>query len=670
MSAPHWLRVNHLEKSPRYLLFFDTETVPVSAERQNEWRLRLWAARLVRRRSYQPKRPREERFRGKTADELADLVDSLARSDTGLWLVAHNVGFDLAVTALPATLAHRGWRITESALTSDDPWCRMAKGTRRITIVDSWSWLPAPLAKIGEVVGTEKPPLPATDDPEADWWERCEADVEILTQAYLEVLDWWDRQKAGHWSVTGPATGWSSLRHMLWGHRILVVPDPDRRAFEAHAIYGGRRDVTRVGKLPPGLYVDIDLALAHLTAMAECRLPFRPVKPFEKVDVDNPLLDNPLVGIIAECLVSTTEPRYPLRTPRGIWHPVGRFWTVLAGPEINEARRRGDLRAIGRGWWYAMGHYHRPWALWIASLLDDRTEDVPDLVRLMAKHWSQCVAGKWAGHTSRIVRRRPTVLPGWHVERGILAETGTPVDFLTIAGEELTIARDEWSDDAFPAILAYIQSYTRVALNRLLDAFEPYWLVCNTDGLIVDALAFFEGQVGDLSNLASIDEVVNTIDDILHRRINPLIAPFTARIKQVSQHLTILSPQHVLLDAERKLAGIPPRAKAIGPYQYRFDTWPKLKVQLTRPSWRLYRQETRIVDLSRLPVPRWRGTDDVCRPIAVDTNGLPPWEQRVSVGQLTTNELHPIQHPALKETVWRAGTPPAIGVPVPIRRRK
>jgi hypothetical protein len=58
MSNPHWLRLNHLEKSPRYLLFFDTETVPVSADRPNEWRLRLWAARLVRRRDYQPKRPR------------------------------------------------------------------------------------------------------------------------------------------------------------------------------------------------------------------------------------------------------------------------------------------------------------------------------------------------------------------------------------------------------------------------------------------------------------------------------------------------------------------------------------------------------------------------------------------------------------------------------------
>ena len=143
LAGVHWLRENAQERAPWRVLVVDTETRPVRPDRPDHQSLALWCARLDRRRGVDPGKPRQERYRGHTAAELVDLVESLVRADHALWVMFHNLSFDLAVTALPVGLTDRGWRMTEGALTTESPWCRFARGSRRLTIADTWSWLPA-----------------------------------------------------------------------------------------------------------------------------------------------------------------------------------------------------------------------------------------------------------------------------------------------------------------------------------------------------------------------------------------------------------------------------------------------------------------------------------------------------------------------------------------------
>src|SRR6266508_1359179 len=138
----HWLRPNHQERSPYRVLVVDTETRPVSEDEPSRQVLRLWVARLTRRHGIDKGKPRAENHDGRTAAELVELVQSVARSDYSLWLLTHNLNFDLAVTELPVLLTEAGWRNTDAALTTDSPWCRMVRGSRRLTIADTFSWLP------------------------------------------------------------------------------------------------------------------------------------------------------------------------------------------------------------------------------------------------------------------------------------------------------------------------------------------------------------------------------------------------------------------------------------------------------------------------------------------------------------------------------------------------
>lgn len=665
VPGTHWLRENHQERSPHRLLVFDTETSPIDADHADHHALRLWCARLVRRHDIDPKLPRREDFDGRTAAQLVDLIESTSRADRSLWVMSHNLNFDLAVTELPVLLTQRGWRLTEGALTTNDPWCRFAKGRKRLTIADTWSFLPTSVEELGEKLGIAKVPLPDFTDADDAWHHRCAIDVDITETAISQLMDWWDRGRYGNWSLTGPATGWSSYRHRKPAPRVLVEPDPDARALEMRAVTGGRRGVSRVGLLPLGLYADVDVTTAHLTVMGNYFLPARRLRSFAQLEPDDVALRSQVLDCLAECVVNTESPRYPWDSGRGLFYPTGKFTSVLAGPEIRAAHDRGELVSIGRGYVYTLGTHMQPWAHWLAGLLDERATDVPPTAALAAKHWSRCVPGKWAGHTSEVVSKVPDPRPGWALERGWLPREQQPADFLRIGGELWTIRRDDWAEDAFPAILAWIQSYTRLALNRMVDLSGGAVRVCNTDGALLDVHALAESYDGLQPPHGRSDAALLRWLDQWCATVSAITAPFVVRPKGAAKSVTVLSPQHLILDDKRRLAGVPSSAVALGGHEYKFTAWPKLRMQLVRNTRPGYVTEQRKADLSSIAPAGWLTEGGSVIPPTVveafpDNPVRPPlWDQSVDGMALAPLAR---QHPVLRRALTGLGLTELAGV--------
>lgn len=651
-TSTHWLRENAQERSPHRVLIVDTETRPLGPDDPGRQVLRLWSARLLRRHGADPRKPRHEDYRGRTVPELVELIGGLARSDHALWVATHNLTFDLAVTELPVALTAEGWRITEAALTTDDPWMRLARRSHRLAVADTFSWFPTSVEAMGKLLGRPKLPLPDWDDPDGVWQERCDQDVAIVARAVTSAMDWWDAGHWGNWSITGPATGWSSYRHRRPRPHVLVEPDPVARAFEMRAVTGGRKEVRQLGRLRPGLYADLDIATAHLTAMAGIPLPFRRLGRFEALALDHRSIDSPLTDVLAECVVDTATPRYPWESGRGVFYPVGRFHSILAGPEVREARARGDLVSIGRGLSYLVSPHMADWALWLAELLDEANPDVPPAVRLLAKHWSRCVPGKWAGHTSEVIDRTPDSRPGWAIERAMLMPERRPADLLRVGGERWTIVRDEWADDAFPAILAWIQSATRVAVSRLADILGPAVVSMNTDGLLVDVAEVMDLH-GDpaLTSTSATGPQLRELDRLC-QAWDQATDPFSVRIKRAARNVSVISPQHLILDRECRLAGIPRRHIVLADGRYRFTQWPSLRVQLQRDQGPGFRTVEATVDLAHVPPLAWLIVGGRTRPVEVQLvpggpDRIVPWgELRWEPGQLDRADR---QHVVLRD---------------------
>ena len=623
----HNLGPNSRESSPRHVVVIDTETRWNDYEGGQMHRMRLWEGMTRRRGDKHPSRARSEQAGGDDAASLATWLDAQCKTSPPVWVYAHNLSFDGATSRLPVELKARGWAITQHSLASDSPWAMLRQGNRTMRLVDSSSLLPVSVEALGALYGIPKLPLPNQDDDDALWRERCRRDVQITMRALVELMDWWDAGALGHWSVTGPRTGWNAMRHRCVkrpgmppiiyraptgssfvqhgdGH-VVIDPDPQARRFERDTLYQGRRDAFRVGIQPVGDYTELDMTRAHLTAAQNFRLPCRRGVPFDALEVDSPYIDGANMSVIARCVVDTDTARYPLRTRHGIIHPVGRFETVLAGPELADARERGALLSVGPGYFYRLSYHMQPWADWAAGVLEGEAGQVPPAARVAVKAWTRSVPGTWAARTSRVVLEGTSPVAGWSATHGIQAGTGQPCSIVHLGGRMQVLVKDQEGDDAFSAVLSFIQAHVRVALGRVIDAFDPGRVVtCSTDSVLVDVTGNGERPGGTLPVLGWGESTADRARRIA-QALGKHAAPFTLAVKQCAGVVDVLSPQHLRLDGVRRYSGVP--GGAIEPERDRFAflTWPKLGRQMEMGDTGGYVRELRTVDLRGVTVARY-----------------------------------------------------------------
>lgn len=623
----HNLGSNTRESSPHQVIVIDTETRWTTGDDIEHHTIRLWQGAVQRRHGNSPSRPRQEQAGGNGAGDLAEWINGQVKTSPVAWLYAHNQSFDLATTRLPVLLAKYGWVVTTHNLASDAPWAILKNGNRTLRIADSHSLMPESLESIGTKVGVPKLALPANDDSDDAWHARCARDVEVTMAALVQLMDWWDENQLGHWSVTGPRTGFNAMRHrcvarpgydpfpqqvgdggVIFQHgdgHVVIDPDPEARAFERDTLYQGRREAFRTGVLPRGMYVELDMKRAHLTVAAKFKLPCRRGVAFDSMAVESRYVENENMSIIADVTVNTDTPRYPVRTKYGIVHPVGQFTTRLAGPEIVEARRRGELVAIGKGYYYRMSWHMQPWAIWANQCLDDPDDITPPAAKIAVKGWTRSVPGTWAARTSRVVDEGTSPVDGWHAEQGYDLEHKAPCTIVHLQGKMQVLVRDQEADDSFPAILSFIQSHVRVALSRMLDTVpEERAVTCSTDSLLVDSSGwgpFITPRLrrAELHHLAEMDA------ERLSLFLSGAASPFTMAVKNVAADVRILSPQHVRMDGVRKYSGIPKGAEEVERDKFTFLTWPKLGTQMALSVPDGYTRQARRVDMTRLTVPRW-----------------------------------------------------------------
>ena len=623
----HNLGPNSRESSPHQVIVVDTETRWAETDDAELHTLRVWDAATARRHGKHPSRPRVEYAAGETGEQLADWIESQVKTDPVAWLYTHNLSFDLSVSRLTVLLGERGWVVGANNLASDTPWAIMKKGNRTLRIADSWSLMPVPLATISEKVGVRKPPLPAGDDSDEAWHVRGRADVEITLAALLQLMDWWDQHKLGHWSITGARTGYNAMRHrcvkregydpgalqvgdgrpMLQhgdGH-VVIDPDDQARKFERDTLYQGRRDAWRIGHQPRGVYVELDMQRAHLTVARTRKLPCRRGVRFTHLEIDTPYLESENMSVIADCRIRTDSARYPVRTKYGIIHPVGEFWTTLAGPELAEARRRGELLEIGAGYYYRLSWHMQPWAIWAEEVLQNKGSDHPPAAVLAVKGWSRSVPGIWAAKTSRVIEEGSSPVTGWHAEHAYDLDRKAQTTIVHMQGRMQVLLRDIEADDSFPAVLSFIQSHVRLALARMLERVPDYRIItCSTDSILIDSSGWAPLEA-KRTHRAELVERGHTDAKQLAAYLTEAADPFTMTVKNVAADVRVLSPQHVRMDGKRKYSGVRADADEVERDKFRFMTWPKLGSQMTLEVPAGYLRTARTVDMTHLTVPRW-----------------------------------------------------------------
>lgn len=584
----HYLRPNDKVWTPPAVMYLDTEAEPIPGSDPEVLKFRLWAATVEDRKPRKSGQQLAADGWGVTVEGMADWINQQTKGRPTLWIFAHNLSFDLAVTRLPLLLIARGWTITDMAIGGRSPWMRFVHGSKHLTVVDSGSWLPMPLADIGDAIGIGKPPLPPTGSTDADWLERCAADVAILRQAMNDLMGWWDREQLGRWTITGGSCGWNAYRHVPTMQRVVIDPDSALVQADRMGVHGGRRGVWRVGQIRVGELLELDFEAAYPTVAASLPLPVRRGHHVDSLALDDFRIVGDRWGFLGEVTIATETPRYPVRVGGATFYPVGTFKAHLAGPDVTDAARAGTLLAVHSGWVHQLGHNMLPWARWCLSVQSGALADTPAAARLAAKNWGRAVIGKWAARSFEKIELGPSPVADWGYEDGWDHASQTRGGMVDIGGRRWWVAASATPDNAYPGILAWVEAHVRVRLSHVIDTLGPDTVVqCDTDGLIVHAdglAAWVKGQHPGAEKALSRDELISYAVAELNKQCDPL----RLRVKRRYDEALVLGPQHVDAGGKRRFAGLPAHATRNDEGKYVAKIWPKLQWQMSKGDTRGY----------------------------------------------------------------------------------
>lgn len=645
----HYLRPNEGEWSPKSVAFFDTETTPQEVGTDEVHVLRLWCGDAFRRDDDGRRHRDGARSDGASGRSLAEWLSAQCVGVSSTWCFAHNLSFDLTTTRLLDHLGDLGWTVSQFGSTDRCPWFRLTRRSKRLTLTDSWSWLSTSLQSIGDTTGVRKPDLPDWSDDDETWKARCYGDVDTLAAAVLTLMDWWDRQGLGRWSITGASTGWNAMRHKLDAPRILIDPNPAGVAFEREAVRGGRRDTWRFGEVRGGHYLELDIERAHGTTAEHLTLPTKRIGYVAHLPPEHRLWTYPDVDVILRAKVRTDRPRWPLRHSGATWWPVGEFWTVLAGPELRRARELGDLVETGEGYVYGVGRSLARWGKWVNRVASGEEPTTPPVARLLAKSWTRSVVGKWAGHKSTTTLEGTALHPSWNVDNVIPPDATHRVRLVTLGDDCWRVEMGGDADNAFPAVLAWVESYERVAMQTMITALGQELVIhCDTDGMIVDLEKAVRTHP-ELRKRGHRLQRPESMAQLVCDWLTTLVPPYRVRPKSLVSSLCIVGPQQLWLDDRKRLSGIKSDAEVAEDGKYVYRAWPKLYWQMRTGSPDGYvRPEVRM----KRPVNtthRWVLADDTTWPVrarvtAEGANEIVPWEEcrEDAPSPLLWREQHPV----------------------------
>lgn len=645
-SPAHYVRPAGKTYTPAAVAFIDCETVDDQREQLEVHTLRHWEAQLVRRRDR--RRPGEHlTVSGTTCEALAAAVDSWACYGESTWLYAHNVTFDLSVSRLATFLGEAGWVLSSRfAVGGDSLWCVFHKGPREVevteqkgrrtvrrtrikwahtlTIADSGSLFPGPLAQLGPHVGVLKPDVDFKTATDEEIAARCHADVDILRLSVLALMDWWDANDLGHWTVTGAGQAWQTYKRTLDPRQLVIDHDPAILEFERSAVYGGRRDAFRWGPLPPGRYAEVDFTAAYTTIAASYPLPARAACKVMDQHRRDALRGRVPAGMLAEVTINTDTPRWPVRVGGRVFYPVGRFRTVLAAPDIQAAADAHALEAVHDGWLFTLTNHLRSWARQVLGWVNDKTGAVPGVVRIWAKLAARAVIGKFA---QRGWTTSPWVGPpcdGWSVEQCSDLYTGARGVVTGVNGDYWISWADQRGEHERPAVLAFVESHVRRRLGHVVTGrYAPAIPQCDTDGFMVSHTLLEQIAAVPGSKWRKGRNVPLTSDDVI-AGWNDETWPLVLREKTQFARATVYGPQHVVLDNRPRFAGVAKGAWRVSESTWLARLWPGMTWQSQHAQAGEFARPIQKYTVAGSYAAGWALEDGTVRPAeaAVDADGL------------------------------------------------
>ena len=547
--VPHYIRENKRRALPRRLLFFDSET-DVRTGEGLAFHTAFLVVTIYATRSRSGDWMERERRIFTSSREFIRYVKSLLRPREVLYVFAHNAEFDLLATGL---LWHFLSRVGVSEMPVSDLarffWrARTKLGTAYF--IDTRNYFDCSLEELGKWIGLEKLKMPERDAPLEEWVKYCERDTEIIFRAVVRLLRLIRDEDLGNFAPTLSSLAFNIYRHRFMPPRTIL--SHQRRSvtqFEREAYFGGRAEAWYRGYIRGPVFY-LDFISMYASVMKDLDAPVKFLRYLWGVDPDQLPGIMQHWAVIADVEIEVEQPIAPLRAKDMVCFPVGRFRTVLCGPELELVMRKGKIHKVHRVAIYRKARIFREFVEYCWAKRREALEAGDTLAAKIWKRVMNSLYGKFGqyGYEQRVEEVETGVRDFAHYHYKIM-DTGERGDVFLFPNRRITVRQSLLGPNSVVAISAYITSAARVKLWETMEAIgmEHIYYV-DTDGFIVD----YEGR----------------------KRADPLIGEELGMLREkwAGIDLYIYSGKHFIADAYRALAGIPSRVIEIRDNKIRVAT--------------------------------------------------------------------------------------------------
>lgn len=483
----HKLKDNQTAGFPSKFIFFDTETTTTDiGDNLLEHHLRLGAALYW-----------ERRFgRGKdtlvwchftSIDQFWDFVEKHTRSRDRLFIIAHNLSFDMGIVKGFKQLEERGFQVVKMIFDYRKNIWKFRRDTTTLVFLDNMNYFATSLEKLGESVGLRKlkqPPFSASDKV---WWKYNKRDVEVLYHTWQHWLTFLTDNDLGTFGLTIASQSFNAYRHRFMSEKIYIHTSKRAIGIERASYRGGRVECYHIGELPLRDYYVVDVNSMYAYMLKTYYYPTNLISTGKKASLRfiSRMLDKYCVS--AEVVVNTPEPCYGIKYEGRLVFPIGQFTATLNSCELSYGIDRGYILDVLNFAIYEKGLIFGDYVDFFYSKRLEFAQAGNDSYSYLCKLMLNSLYGKFGQQIEEwsSVGYDPTRLYDYWTEWDVETKTLHTFRCLNHWVEEKVGSVEGYN--SLVAIPAEATAYARMYLWKLITlATLEHTFYCDTDSLIVD----------------------------------------------------------------------------------------------------------------------------------------------------------------------------------------
>lgn len=559
------LRKNHRKAMPSRVVYLDTETKIHKLTNEEQHRMKLaWTCYV------------EKRYRGGADTEiwrewhstygLCEYLTSLARPETTLHILGHNIFFDLQCSDFYAYFTKWGWLLDFVYEGGGSYILVIHKDKRHIKALSTTNWFDASIKQLGKMIGLEKLEVDFDTTPDGELSLYCRRDVEIIKRVMEEYYQFLTSHDLGRFSLTKASQAFTAYRHRFMTKQIYIHASDDVVDLERSAYAGGRVECFSFGEQDGGPFLSMDINSMYPYIMKNVPLPRR-LADYRKVPPLDIVVEWIRQGcVVAECLVKTDEPIYAVKRDGKIFFPVGEFTTFLCSPCLQTAIDRDHLQDINRAAFYEADYLFREYVDFFYALKSQYKRDNNPIYELMTKKFLNSLYGKFAQWQPVTNDKKDLTHDGYYRLESIDLVSGEREIEYKLFNTIVTQTGKRPGRNSLIAISAHITEWSRYLLYSIIEGIGiDRVLYCDTDSVKIRK-----------RDLDSVRYPIHT------DRLGAL------KIEKEFERLTLWGPKHYLTENERKIKGVPLEAHELGEHWFEYFNWPKQKTHMHRQITRFY----------------------------------------------------------------------------------